>query len=241
MLSAVWFQAAAQSASVSGVVRDASGPLVGVNVTVDGTVLGTTTASDGRYSITVTEPEKATLVFSYLGYEEQRIAVAQRTRIDVTLVEAANAIDELIVIGYGYQRKSDVATSVSSVKTDDMKSFPTASIGEMLRGRAAGLQVTTSSGRPGSAPDIKIRGTRSISAGNEPLYIIDGTPATAAEFGTLNADDVSSVEILKDAAAQAIYGARASDGVILVTTKRGAEGRTEVSYNGYVGIQRLWR
>lgn len=105
MLSAVWFQAAAQSASVSGVVRDASGPLVGVNVTVDGTVLGTTTASDGRYSITVTEPEKATLVFSYLGYEEQRIAVAQRTRIDVTLVEAANAIDELIVIG---DRKSVV-------------------------------------------------------------------------------------------------------------------------------------
>ena len=157
------------------------------------------------------------------------------------MVEESKMLDELVVVGYGVQRKSDVATSVASVKADEMKTFPAGNVADMLRGRAAGVNVTSSSGRPGSTPSITIRGSRSISADNAPLYIIDGSPSSATEFSTLSADDIESVEILKDAASQAIYGARASDGVVLVTTKRGKAGKVEVNYNGYLGIQSLWR
>ncbi|MDE5622261.1 MAG: SusC/RagA family TonB-linked outer membrane protein, partial [Alistipes sp.] len=229
----------AQQATVSGTVKDANGPLPGVHVTVAGTSVGATTDIDGRYRIAA--DARATLEFSFIGYRKERVAVDSRTTIDIEMEELANAIDELVVVGYGYQRKSDVATSVTSVKADEMKPFPSSNVADMLRGRAAGVQVTASSGRPGSVPTITIRGARSIAAENTPLYIIDGSPSSATEFSTLSAEDVESLEILKDAAAQAIYGARASDGVILVTTKRGSVGRTEVSYNGYVGIQKLWR
>ncbi|WP_302115406.1 TonB-dependent receptor [uncultured Alistipes sp.] len=229
----------AQQATVSGVVKDANGPLPGVNVTVAGTTVGVTTDADGRYRIST--DARATLEFSFIGYRDERVAVGSRTTIDVMMEEEANTIDELVVVGYGYQRKSDVATSVTSVKADEMKTFPSSNVADMLRGRAAGVQVNTSSGRPGAIPTITIRGARSIAAENAPLYIIDGSPSNATEFSTLSAEDVESIEILKDAAAQAIYGARASDGVILVTTKRGSVGKTEIAYNGYVGIQRLWR
>ncbi len=236
---AVGFNAVAQKVEVSGTVKDKNGVLPGVSVIIEGTSTGVVTDAQGHYSIEV--PAKATLVFSFLGYEEQRIECGTRTRIDVVLEENATQIEELVVVGYGYQRKSDLATSVTSVKADELKSYPSGNVADMLRGRAAGVNVTSSSGRPGSLPDITIRGNRSISASNTPLYIIDGSASDATEFGTLSAEDIESIEILKDAASQAIYGARASDGVILVTTKRGKAGKTEVSYNGYVGLQTLWR
>lgn len=229
----------AQQHRVSGVVKDANGPLPGVTVIVEGTTTGATTDVNGQY--TVSGSANQTLVFTYIGYKDQRQTIGSRTTIDVVMEEDAVAVEELVVVGYGYQRKSDVATSVTTVKADEMKTYPAGNVGDMLRGRAAGVQVTTSSGRPGSVPEITIRGNRSINADNAPLYVIDGSPSSATEFGTLSAEDIASIEILKDAASQAIYGARASNGVILVTTKRGREGKTEVSYNGYVGIQKLWR
>lgn len=229
----------AQANRVSGVVTDANGPLPGVTVIVEGTTTGTTTDVNGRY--TVSAPPQANLVFNYIGYKELRVLVGKQTTIDVTMQEDAVAVEELVVVGYGYQRKSDVATSVTTVKAEELKTYPAGNVADMLRGRAAGVQVTTSSGRPGSVPEITIRGNRSINADNAPLYVIDGSPSNATEFSTLSAEDIESIEILKDAASQAIYGARASNGVILVTTKRGRDGNAEVSYNGYVGVQKLWR
>ena len=229
----------AQNVRVTGVVSDAQGSLIGVNVHVKGGTTGVITDTNGKYSIEV--PASATLVFSYIGYVEQELKVGNKRVINVTLVEDSELLDEVVVVGYGYQRKSDVATSVASVKTDEMKSFPAGNVGDMLRGRVAGVNVTSASGRPGSAPEITIRGNRSISAQNTPLYVIDGSVSDGEEFSTLSAESIESIEILKDAASQAIYGARASDGVILVTTKRGAQGKMEVNYNGYVGIQSLWR
>ena len=153
----------------------------------------------------------------------------------------AQALDELVFIGYGYTKKSDLVSSVTSVSADDMRMQPAGTAAEMLRGRAAGVQVTSASGAPGSVPTIRIRGSRSISADNAPLYIIDGSVASDTEFAMMNAADIESVEILKDAASQAIYGARASDGVILITTKRGKSGESEISYEGYAGVQVLNR
>lgn len=229
----------AQNVRVTGVVSDAQGSLIGVNVHVKGGTTGVITDINGKYSIEI--PASATLVFSYIGYVEQELKVGNKRVINVTLVEDSELLDEVVVVGYGYQRKSDVATSVASVKTDEMKSFPAGNVGDMLRGRVAGVNVTSASGRPGSTPSITIRGNRSISAQNTPLYVIDGSVSDGEEFSTLSAESIESIEILKDAASQAIYGARASDGVILVTTKRGAQGKMEVNYNGYVGIQSLWR
>ena len=229
----------AQNVRVTGVVSDAQSPLIGVNVHVKGGTTGVITDMNGKYSIEV--PSNATLVFSYIGYADQEHKVGNRKVIDVTMSEDSKLLEEIVVVGYGYQKKSDIATSVASVKTDEMKSFPAGNVGDMLRGRVAGVNVTSSSGRPGSAPTITIRGNRSISAQNTPLYVIDGSVSSSEEFSTLSAESIESIEILRDAASQAIYGARASDGVILVTTKRGMQGKMEVNYNGYVGIQSLWR
>lgn len=228
-----------QNVNVTGIVTDASGPLSGVSIIVKGTQNGTITDQDGKYSISVQKGN--VLVFSFIGYSDKTIKVEKKNIINVNMEEDAKMLDELVVVGYGYQKKSDVATSVTSVKADELVTFPSGNVAEMLRGRAAGVMVTSSSGRPGSAPEIKIRGSRSISATNEPLYVIDGSPASASEFASLSSEDISSIEVLKDAASQAIYGARASDGVILVTTKRGKEGKTEVTYNTYLGIQSLTR
>lgn len=237
-------QLAAQTHRVSGLVveKETSGrsmPVIGASVTVKGTNRGVTTDAEGRYAIEASE--NSTLQFSFLGYRDVEMAVGTRTTIDVEMYPETQMIENLVVVGYGTMRKSDVATSITSVNTDEMKLFPAATAAEMLRGRAPGVTVTSSSGRPGSVPNITIRGSRSISASNTPLYIIDGSVASDTEFAMINADDIESIEILKDAASQAIYGARASDGVILVTTKRGKAGESQINYNGYVGIQRLHR
>lgn len=229
----------AQNVNVTGVVTDAMGPLPGVSIIVKGTTTGTVSNEKGKYTISAKAGDW--LEFSFIGYSAKKVKVGSQHVINVNMEEDSKMLDELVVVGYGYQRKSDVATSVTTVKTDEMLSYPAGNVAEMLRGRAAGVTVTSTSGRPGSTPSIQIRGTRSISASNDPLYVIDGTPASAEEFATLGAEDIESIEILKDAASQAIYGARASDGVILITTKRGKAGKTEVAYNAYVGVQTLWR
>ncbi len=230
--------------TVTGVVTEKgeSGeviPVIGASVMAEGSADGTITDINGRYVIK-TSPN-ATLLYRYLGYKSKSISVDGRHTIDVELMTENQLLSDVVVVGYGTMRKSDVATSITSVSTKDMKNFPASNAVEMLRGRAPGVTVTSSSGRPGSIPSIKIRGTRSISASNSPLYVIDGSVASETEFSMINSNDIESIEVLKDAASQAIYGARASDGVILVTTKRGKNDECKINYNGYVGFQRLHR
>lgn len=230
----------AQVHKVSGtVIGDDDMAVIGATVSVVGTSNGVITDENGAYSITV--PENSTLLFSCLGYQSVEEKVGKRSVIDVVLTSDSQMLDDLVFIGYGVQRRSDITGSVASIKAEDMKMHPATNVSEMLRGMSTGVQVTTSSGAPGSSASIQIRGARSLSASDSPLYVIDGVPATSTEFNLINSADVESIEILKDAAAQAVYGARAANGVVLVTTKRGKEGRPEVSFESTVSVQTLWK
>lgn len=234
----------AQNIQVKGRVTEPDGkggllPMPGVMVVQKGTGNGTMTDSDGRWTLNV--PSSSTLTFSSLGYSDVEEQVSGRNTVNVTMLPSSVELEEMVFVGYGSVKKSDLVTSVTSVRAEDLKVFPAATAAEMLRGKAAGVRVTSNSGEPGSVPSITIRGSRSISASNTPLYIIDGSVASDTEFAMMSADDIASVEILKDAASQAIYGARASDGVILVTTKRGQAGKSKVTYSGYAGVQVLDR
>ena len=227
-----------QTTTVSGIVSDEQGePLPGVNVLVKGTSNGVVTNFDGEYLITNTSNE-AVLVFSYIGFITNEVAIGNRNNIDITLLEDTQALEEVVVVGYGTQKKSNVVGSVTSVEVDEATSIPTTNVSEMLRGRAAGVQVNLGSARPGGASNIVIRGNVSVAPnGNSPLIIVDGLP-----FDNLNdvsPDDIANIEILKDASATAIYGSRASNGVILVTTKSGKEGKVSIDYHGYTTIQTL--
>ena len=232
--------AEAQGQKISGVVTGDDGQvLIGASVFVAGTQNGTVTDIDGKYVISA--GKDATLQFSCLGYRSVEEKVAGRNTINVVLASDSQMQDELVFIGYGVQKRSDLTGSVASVKAEDMKKFPATNVSEMLRGMSTGVQVTTSSGAPGSSASIQIRGARSLSASDSPLFVIDGVPSTSTEFNLINSADIESIEILKDAAAQAVYGARAANGVVLVTTKRGRKGRTEVSFESTVSVQTFWR
>jgi TonB-linked SusC/RagA family outer membrane protein len=236
----ILFTVNAQDATLSGVVTDENKePLLGVNVVQKGTSKGTITDNNGRF--TFEAPPNSTIVFTYIGFAEQERIWDGKSILNVTLLEETELLDEVVVVGYGVMRKSDITGSVASVNTEDMKLYPATNITEMLRGRASGINVTNTSGRPGSTSNITIRGVRSLNASNNPLYVVDGTPVTATEFATINSEDVASIEILKDAASQAIYGARAANGVLLVTTKRGAAGKSEVTFSTNLSSQHLWR
>lgn len=224
-------------ADISGVVRDEQGePLIGVSVLIEGTTQGTITDFDGNFTLNAQEGQ--TLEVSYMGYRTEHVRVSGSS-LAVVLREDTKTLDEVVVVGYGTQKRSDLTGSVASVKADDVNAVPTSSVAEMLRGQAAGVVVTQNSARPGGQSDIVIRGKKSLTGGNAPLYIVDGTPVD--NIDDFNSQDIESVEVLKDAAAQAIYGARASNGVILVTTKKGAEGKTSVDINAYAGAQMVKR
>lgn len=213
---------------VSGTVSDSKGsPLAGVTISASNKT-STTTDLQGNYAITVLN-DQATLKFSYIGYLTQSKLVGTNRTIDVTLQEDKKELEEVVVVGYGTQRKKDVTGAISTVKVKDMLTIPTTSVAEMLRGRVSGVQVTIGSSRPGSGSDILIRGKRSLSGSNAPLFIVDGVPVS--DIDDLNANDIKSVEVLKDASSQAIYGARASAGVILVTTNRGLNGKTQIEFS----------
>lgn len=229
--------ASAQGKKVTGTVSDANGPLIGVNVMVKGTSTGTITDVDGNYSLEV--PQNAVLIFKYIGFNPMEKVVGGNSTLNIQMVEDSQQLDEVVVVGYGIQRKSDLTGSVTSIKAEELNTFPSSNVGDMLRGKAAGINVTATSGRPGSAPEILIRGKRSLTGGNEPLYVVDGVSVDGEGFANLNNADIKSLEVLKDAAAQAIYGARAANGVILVTTKRGEKGKVQVDLNSYVGTQFL--
>ncbi len=221
--------------SVKGTVTDSNGEtLPGVTVVVKGTTIGTTTDMDGNYTLEVPSDD-AILQFSFVGMETIELPVNGQSTVNTTLALSNIGLEEVVAVGYGTQKKSDVVSSVVSVAVDDVVKVASSDLGEMLRGKATGVQITTADASPGSSSSILIRGKRSINGGNDPLVIVDGVQVT--NINEVNPNDVSNMEILKDAAAQAIYGARASNGVILITTKRGKSGETQVSYSGYFGLQ----
>ena len=224
----------AQDRTITGTVTDnKQEPLIGVNVVVKGnTSVGAITDLDGKYSLSVPEG-KTTLIFSYIGYVTQEVSVGLRNTVDVVLVDDAQALDEVVVVGYGVVKKRDLVGSIASVKSQDITAVPTSNVLESMQGKIAGLDMTRSSGQPGSSFNFTIRGNRSLTASNAPLILVDGIA-----YGTdidINPNDVESIEVLKDASTTAIYGSRGANGVILVTTKKGKEGKTKVDFNAYLG------
>ncbi|NDV70255.1 TonB-dependent receptor [Dysgonomonas sp. 25] len=221
---------------VEGTVIDAvSGEtLIGVTVAQKGTSNGTSTDLDGKYSISV--PQGTTLTFSYVGFETQEVRV-NSNRIDIRMKEADKQLDEVVVIGYGTQRRADVTTAVSSVDTKDIYERPVTSAAAAIQGKAAGVSVIQPSGVPGAEMVVRIRGNTSISASNDPLYVVDGVPTT--DIGSLAPTDIETMQILKDASSAAIYGSRAANGVVIITTKGGATGEAKISFTSYLGISKV--
>jgi TonB-dependent starch-binding outer membrane protein SusC len=219
---------------VSGANNEA---IIGATVQERSTNNGTVTDIDGNFEISLSQ-SPSTLVVNFIGMKSVEITVDRSSSIlDITMLEDATLLNEVIVVGYGTQKKSDVTGAVSKVELDRATAVPTTNVAEMLRGQAAGVQVTLGSARPGGTSNIVIRGQRSISGGNEPLIVLDGFPID--NINDINPDDIASIEVLKDAAAQAIYGARAANGVILVTTKRGKSGKLTIGLNSYYTTQQL--
>ncbi|MGM0474481.1 MAG: SusC/RagA family TonB-linked outer membrane protein, partial [Bacteroidota bacterium] len=230
-------QSFAQERSVTGMVTDAATgePLIGVNIVVEGTTIGTISDADGSYSITVPSAESV-IDYSFVGYTTQQIRVGNQTEINVELEPSAVGLDELVVIGYGTQRRGSITGAISSVDSDDIQERPVLNAGEALQGRAPGVVALSDGGStPGTDVTIRIRGRRSLTATNEPLFVVDGIPWQGSITG-LNPKDIKSMEVLKDASATAIYGSRGANGVILITTYRGGNMPTTVSYSGHYGV-----
>ena len=245
---------------VTGVVKDSKGqPLQGVNISVKGTNTGTITDNTGQFSLKISNATQV-LVFSSVGYTTQEVRAGNRTAINIVLQESSSVLNDVVVIGYGSQRRQDVNGAVSSVKAADIANIPQVSIDQMLQGKAAGLTITQNSGGPGSATSVHIRGITTLSLSNEPLYVIDGVAISGdannrttsgrsqqlapnngengvSPLSFINPSDIESVDVLKDASATAIYGSRGSNGVIIITTKRGRNGSFKVGYDGYYGFQ----
>lgn len=238
LLFSVSWKTMAQSRTISGKVSDEKGEaLVGVNIILKETNKGTMTNIDGKYSISVAGASSQ-LVFTSVGYDSKTVTVGNQTALNVTLNSNAQNLSEVVVIGYGTQRKSDLTGSVSSVKSEQLLERPSASLNQMLAGRMAGVQVNNNSGRPGGRTTVRVRGFSSINSSNNPLYVVDGVmlpQGTLNQFTNaidyINPNDIESVEVLKDASSTAIYGARGANGVILITTKNGKAGIGTVTYN----------
>jgi len=225
--------------TVKGTVVDDKGqPLSGVGVRVQGTTTGTVTNGAGEYQISA--PEGASLVFSYIGFLSQTVEVGARTQINITLKvdEAGQKLNEVVVIGYGTQRKGDLTGSIASISAKDLDKTPIIGADQMLQGRISGLQFTQSDGQPGSPTSVRIRGTNSINSGNEPLYVVDGF-AGVGNLSSINPNDIQAIEVLKDASATAIYGSRGANGVILITTKKGKAGQDAINFDAYAGVQQI--
>lgn len=225
---------------VKGLVTTSDGePLPGVAITAkDKSGIGTTTDIDGNFTFNVPS-SNTTLVFQYMGYKTLEYPLRGQTLVKVELVEDTQLINEVVVIGYGVSKKSDLTGSVASVKAEELEKFPASNVTEMLRGQAPGIRVTLDDTAPGGASSILIRGKRSLSSSQTPLYIVDGM--IVPHINDLNSSDIASLEVLKDASSQSIYGSRASNGVILITTKRGEAGKVKIDYNTYVAFQTYHR
>lgn len=247
------FKSINQPRQISGTVKDKNGvPLSGATVIIKGTSTGTSTDFDGNFKLSA--PDSATtLVITYLGYLSQEVSVVGVSSLEIVMEEDETALDEVVIVGYGTEKKALLSDAITTVKAKQIEDLPVASVDGVLQGQVAGVQVTQNSGTPGSQMSVRIRGLTSISGSGQPLYIIDGIPVTTGDFGQigysgqqasaltdLNPSDIESMSILKDASATAIYGARASNGIVLITTKRGKKQKSVVSVNVFSGMQRTW-
>lgn len=223
----------AQDKQVTGKVKDASGTgMPGVSIAVKGTQRGANTDVDGNYKIAV--PDNATLVFSFVGYKTQEVAVGNRAAVDVSLAEDNQVLNEVVVVGYGTQKRQEISGTVASVNSKDFNAGVVANPLAAIQGKVAGLTINQTGSDPNSRPTVRLRGVGSLAAGSDPLYVIDGVPGVPIQ--NIDANDIASVDVLRDASSAAIYGARASNGVILITTKRGKSGRASVDYNAQFGV-----
>ncbi|WP_159727945.1 TonB-dependent receptor [Sphingobacterium sp. 18053] len=228
---------AQQTITIKGRVQDESGKaLVGVTILEKGSKRNTASKEDGRFSIAA--PANGVLVFTYVGYKTQERQIDNRTTLNISLQTEDNSLDEVVVIGYGTQKRKDLTGAVSSVKGEELAKVPVQNVAQALQGRLSGVQVSTNDGTPGQNPSIKIRGGTSITQSNEPLYVVDGVPQTDG-LAFLDPMDIESIDVLKDASATAIYGARGANGVVLVTTKVTKAGKMRINYDGYVGVKKF--
>jgi TonB-linked SusC/RagA family outer membrane protein len=246
----------AQTRTVTGVVISGEDnlPLPGVNVSISGTTRGTITSLDGDYSIEVSSQD--TLQFSFIGFSTAKRAVGNQNSIDVILEVDTKTLGEVVVVGYGSQEKKELTGAVAQLDSRSFENTPIASLDQAMQGRIAGVQISQNSGTPGGGISVRVRGSSSISASNQPLYVVDGIPVNSgdpshpeSDFGgqsasainDINPSDIASIEVLKDAAAAAIYGSRAANGVVLITTKRGSANQTRINFNAYAGVQDFWK
>ena len=230
--------AVAQNRQITGKVSssDDGNPLPGVSIKVKGTTTGVVTDVNGSFKLTV--PANATLVFSYIGYVTQEVVLGSRSVVDVKLVLQLSALNEIVVVGYGTQKRTDLTGSISSVSAQTIAQVPVTSLEQAMQGRAAGVQVTNNDGAPGGNITVLIRGTGSLAnGGNVPLYVVDGYPLEVGGINNINPNDIESIDILKDASATAIYGVRAANGVVIVTTKKGKKNSVQISLDGYEAFQ----
>ncbi|TAE11156.1 MAG: SusC/RagA family TonB-linked outer membrane protein, partial [Bacteroidetes bacterium] len=246
LLVFVFGLATAQAQTITGRVTDASNQegIPGASVLIKGTTTGTVTDVDGKY--TITAGSGSVLVFQLLGYKPQEITVGSQTTVDVSLETDASTLNEIVVIGYGTQEKREITGSIVGVKAEDIKNIPAPSFESALQGRTTGVQITSGSGKVGQGFNIRVRGSSSLSASNQPLYVVDGIMITASSVNSndepvnpladINVNDIESIDVLKDASAAAIYGARASNGVVVITTKRGKAGKTNINVGYSTGF-----
>ena len=228
-------EAAQQANKVTGIVKDANGePVIGANVMVKGQSIGTITDIDGRFVLDA--PKEAVLQITYIGYVSQEVNVSGKREINVVLKEDTETLDEVVVIGYGTAKKSDLTGATAQIKPEALTSSVVGNALESLQGKAAGVAVFNDN-KPGASPSIRVRGSGSITASNEPLYVVDGFPLMDGNISDLNPSDIESMEILKDASSTAIYGSRGANGVVMITTKKGKSGTKNLSVNTSVGVQ----
>lgn len=237
-------ETASNRAMISGVVKDMTGAaLPGVTILVEGTTTGTVTDIDGNFSIEASEGQ--VLIFSFIGLKRQKITVGNATTLQVVMESEDNNLEEFVVVGYGTLQKKDITGSVSAISSEEIKDQPVVSIDQAMAGRMAGVVVTQATGAPGGGASVRIRGAGSLSAGNEPLYVVDGFPVTNDfdqrnnPLNTINPNDIDNIQVLKDASATAIYGSRGSNGVILITTKSGKSGMSKIDFSINTGIQQV--
>lgn len=239
LFSVLTLSAAAQGNSIKGNVVDASGqPVIGASVLVKGTLNGTNTDVNGNFALN-NVPANGIIEVSFIGYKPvETVAVPSQTFFNITMEEDSATLDEVVVVGYGVQKKSDVTGALTRVDSETLNTKPVMNAFEALQGKAAGVDITSNQ-RPGEIGDIRIRGNRSLNASNKPLYVVDGVPLSAGGIETLNPRDIESIDILKDASSTAIYGSRGANGVVLVTTKRGKAGQFNLNYSGTVTVEKI--
>jgi TonB-dependent starch-binding outer membrane protein SusC len=229
----------AQSHVITGKVTDETGTsLSGVTVQLKGGTSGTSTDASGNFTLNAPNGN-GTLVVSFVGYNTQEVPINNQGTVNVTLkLNGGQSLGEVVVVGYGSQVKKEVTGAVQTVSAKDFKDIPVPQITQKLQGRLAGVQINQTTGKPGQGMSVRIRGQLSVSAGSDPLYVIDGFPITG-NIGSLNPDEIQDISILKDAASTSLYGSRAANGVVLITTKKGRKGQTNVSFNTFVGLQKV--